>query len=68
MKREIVMVVMSVIITFFIFSDLSFADQLNSPLENRRDKNVPPILNLFMDRRGFPTPPGGAQVKNHITL
>ncbi|MBI5194596.1 MAG: methionyl-tRNA formyltransferase [Nitrospirae bacterium] len=27
--------------------------------ENQRDKNVPPILNFDMDRRGFPTPPEG---------
>ncbi|MBI5193493.1 MAG: valine--tRNA ligase [Nitrospirae bacterium] len=27
--------------------------------ENQRDKNVPPILNLGTDRRGFPTPPEG---------
>ncbi|MBI5194615.1 MAG: hypothetical protein HZA08_14445 [Nitrospirae bacterium] len=27
--------------------------------ENQRDKNVPPILNLGMDRRGFLTPPEG---------
>ncbi|MBI5194041.1 MAG: hypothetical protein HZA08_11470 [Nitrospirae bacterium] len=27
--------------------------------ENQRDKNVPPIHNLEMDRRGFLTPPEG---------
>ncbi|MBI5192539.1 MAG: hypothetical protein HZA08_03730 [Nitrospirae bacterium] len=27
--------------------------------ENQRDKNVPPILKLCVDRRGFPTPPEG---------
>ncbi|MBI5192089.1 MAG: hypothetical protein HZA08_01460 [Nitrospirae bacterium] len=25
--------------------------------KNQRDKNVPPILNLCVDRRGFLTPP-----------
>ncbi|MBI5193828.1 MAG: UvrD-helicase domain-containing protein [Nitrospirae bacterium] len=37
--------------------------------ENRRDKNVPPILNTYMDRRGFLTPPegySGAPVRHNM--
>ncbi|MBI5192199.1 MAG: NgoFVII family restriction endonuclease [Nitrospirae bacterium] len=47
-------------ITADIFIDeTSVSNKLTKDDENWRDKNVPPILHLFLDRRGFLTPPGG---------
>ncbi|MBI5192534.1 MAG: [FeFe] hydrogenase H-cluster radical SAM maturase HydE [Nitrospirae bacterium] len=40
-----------------ILSETNPPQLFNGGGENQRDKNVPPILNLFMDRRGFPTTP-----------
>ncbi|MBI5194199.1 MAG: hypothetical protein HZA08_12280 [Nitrospirae bacterium] len=32
-------------------------------IENERDRNVPPIVKIYVDRRGFLTPPEGLSGK-----
>ncbi|MBI5194438.1 MAG: hypothetical protein HZA08_13510 [Nitrospirae bacterium] len=38
-------------------NETQMSETLTKGHENQRDKNVPPILNIGMDRRGFLTPP-----------
>ncbi|MBI5192611.1 MAG: DUF4215 domain-containing protein [Nitrospirae bacterium] len=42
-----------------IMNEMSMNVPLTNVDENRRDKNVPPIPNIYQDRRGFLTPPEG---------
>ncbi|MBI5194496.1 MAG: DNA polymerase I [Nitrospirae bacterium] len=47
-----------------ITDETSMSVSLTEGHENQRDKNVPPILNSGMDRRGFLTPPEGFSSEN----